>query len=150
MRIGALHTDGWRSCRSKKIVYKSHHTQGEKTPSLRNIGINDDADPAHPLFGQVVVFTGSISIPRADAWQLVANIGAIPKDGLSKKTNYLVLGEQDLSKLKPGETKSSKQREAEVLKAAGSQIEIIDERDFFSLLEPEEWRVDKLIDSKYE
>ena len=150
LSFGTLHADGWRSSRSKKAISKSHHTKGEKTPFLRSIGINDDADPAHPFFGKVVVFTGSISIPRSEAWQLVANVGAIPKDGLTKKTNYLVLGEQDLSKLKPGESKSGKQREAEVLKAAGSDIEIIDERDFFSLLEPEEWRVDRLIESKYE
>jgi len=148
--VGQLFEDGWYTCRSKNISKKSHHSPGEKSPSLREISINNEADPSHPLFGQVVVFTGAISIPRPEAWKLVAEVGAIPKDGLTKKTNYLVLGEQDLSKLKAGETKSGKQREAEALKASGSDIEIIDERDFFALLEPQEWRVDKLIQSKYE
>jgi DNA polymerase-3 subunit epsilon len=150
LEMGHLFEDGWYTCRSKNISQKSHHSPGEKSPSLREISINNEADPSHPLFGQVVVFTGAISIPRPEAWKLVAEVGAIPKDGLTKKTNYLVLGEQDLSKLKAGETKSGKQREAEALKASGSDIEIIDERDFFALLEPQEWRVDKLIQSKYE
>jgi DNA polymerase-3 subunit epsilon len=150
LRIGELFEDGWNTCRSKSYAAKSHHSSGEKTHSPRDIPVNAEADPSHPLFGQVIVFTGAISIPRPEAWKLVAQVGAIPKDGLTKKTNYLVLGEQDLSKLKAGETKSSKQREAEALKSSGSEIEIIDERDFFARLEPQEWRVDKLIQSNYE
>jgi DNA polymerase-3 subunit epsilon len=150
LEIGELFIDGWSTCRSRSISRYSHHSPGEKAPRIGQIELNPEADPSHPFFGQVVVFTGAISIPRPEAWRLVAEVGAIPKDGLSKKTNFLVLGEQDLSKLKPGETKSSKHREAEELKEKGSQIEIIDERDFFALLEPQEWRVDKLIQSKYE
>ena len=150
LEIGQLFEDGWYTCRSRSVAQKFRHSLGEKTPLLREIAINEEADPSHPLFGQVVVFTGAISIPRPEAWKLVAAVGAIPKDGLTKKTNYLVFGEQDLSKLKTGEKKSNKQREAEALKAAGSEIEIIDERDFFALLEPHEWRIDKLIQSKYE
>jgi DNA polymerase-3 subunit epsilon len=150
LEIGELFEDGWYACRSNNYSAKRHHSSGEKTQSPRDITVNTEADPSHPLFGQIVVFTGAISIPRPEAWKLVAEVGAIPKDGLTKKTNYLVLGEQDLSKLKQGETKSSKQREAEALKTSGSAIEIIDERDFFALLEPQEWRVDKLIESNYE
>jgi DNA polymerase-3 subunit epsilon len=150
LEMGQLFEEGWYTCRARNIAQKSHNSPGVKSPLLREISINDEADPSHPLFGQVVVFTGAISIPRPEAWKLVGAVGAIPKDGLTKKTNYLVLGEQDLSKLKAGETKSGKQREAETLKASGSDIEIIDERDFFALLEPQEWRVDKLMQSKYE
>lgn len=148
--MGELFIDGWSTCRSRNVSRYSHHARSEKAPTIAQIDVNPEADPSHPFFGQVVVFTGAISIPRPEAWRLVAEVGAMPKDGLSKKTNFLVLGEQDLSKLKAGETKSSKHREAEDLKNKGSQIEIIDERDFFSLLEPQEWRVEKLIESKYE
>lgn len=148
--MGELFIDGWSTCRSRNVAQYSHHSRGEKAPTIGQIEVNSEADPSHPFYGQVVVFTGAISIPRPEAWRLVAEVGAIPKDGLSKKTNFLVLGEQDLSKLKAGETKSSKQREAEELKEKGSQIEIIDERDFFAILEPQEWRVEKLIQSKYE
>jgi len=150
LEIGRLFEDGWYTCRSSKVSKKSHHSQNEKPPSVRDIAVNHEADPSHPFFGRVVVFTGAISIPRPEAWELVAKVGAIPKEGLSKKTNYLVLGEQDLSKLKAGERKSTKQKEAEALRNSGFEIEIIDERDFFSLLEPQEWRVDKLIQSNYE
>jgi DNA polymerase-3 subunit epsilon len=150
LEIGELFEDGWYACRSKNYSTKSHYSSGEKFQSPRDITVNLEADPSHPLFGQVVVFTGAISIPRPKAWKLVAEVGAIPKDGLTKKTNYLVIGEQDLSKLKVGETKSSKHREAELLKSSGSQIEIIDERDFFALLEPQDWQVEKLIQSNYE
>jgi DNA polymerase-3 subunit epsilon len=150
LNMGELFIDGWSTCRSRSVSQYSHHSRGEKAPSIGQIQVNSDADPSHPFFGQVVVFTGAIAIPRPEAWRLVAEVGAIPKDGLSKKTNFLVLGEQDLSKLKTGETKSNKQKEAEDLKEKGSHIEIIDERDFFALLEPQEWRVEKLIQSKYE
>ena len=150
LEMGELFVDGWSTCRSKNVSRYSHQSSGERALTVGQVKLNPEADPSHPFFGQVVVFTGAISIPRPEAWRLVAEVGAIPKDGLSKKTNFLVLGEQDLSKLKAGETKSSKHREAEELKEKGSHIEIIDERDFFALLEPQEWRVEKLIQSNYE
>jgi len=71
---------------------------------------------------------------RREAWQLVADAGGTPQDGVTKKTDYLVCGYQDLWKLAAGKTKSHKLRHAEELHAAGQPIELLSERDFYRML----------------
>lgn len=51
---------------------------------------------------------------------------------LNKKTNFLVLGETDYSRVKNG--KSTKQKKAEELKLKGSDIEIIPESVFYEMI----------------
>jgi len=71
---------------------------------------------------------------RRQASRLIAEAGGQPADGVTKKTDFLVCGYQDLYRLGAGETKSSKLRHAEQLRAQGQEIEIIGERDFFRML----------------
>ena len=52
---------------------------------------------------------------------------------VSKKTDYLVFGEQDFSKFVNGEM-SAKTRQAVELAEAGHSIEIISETDFMELI----------------
>src|SRR5699024_4501797 len=65
---------------------------------------------SHPLFGKVCVFTGKLEkMQRKEAMQLVADLGGIPGDRVTKKTSYLILGNNDYCKtIKDG--KSSKQK----------------------------------------
>ena len=91
-------------------------------------------DPDNPLYGKVVVFTGTLdSMVRKDAAQLVANLGGILGDSVTKKTNFLVLGNFDYwSSIKEG--KSSKQRKAEQLILKGQDLQIIPESVFLSMI----------------
>lgn len=91
-------------------------------------------DPDNPLFGKVCVFTGKLEkLERKDAMQIVANLGGINGDGVTKKTNYLVLGNNDYcTTIKDG--KSSKQKKAEQYKLEGYDIEIISESVFYELI----------------
>jgi DNA polymerase-3 subunit epsilon len=138
LQSGELYPDGWETCRSsRRVPYFNHHSI-ENRHSTKDILVNADADPNHPLYGKTVVFTGKLySMPRPDAWSLVASLGGIPKDSMSKSTNLLVLGEQDPFKLSPGQTQSAKFREAEKMRSAGIDIEVINETDFLSFIEPE-------------
>lgn len=138
LQPGELFSDGWQTCRSNVRIAQSHHSANENRHSAKDIERNLEADPNHPLFGKVVVFTGKLySMPRPEAWKLVASVGGIPKDAMSRSTNLLVLGEQDPFKLRPGETQSSKFREAERMREQGFEIEVINETDFLAYLEPE-------------
>lgn len=85
------------------------------------------------LFGEVVVFTGALEIPRAEAADLAAKLGCQVASGVTKKTTLLVVGDQDAAKL-AGHEKSSKHRKAEQLVAEGHQIRIIRESDFKALV----------------
>lgn len=91
-------------------------------------------DEEHPLFGKVCAFTGTLEkMQRKDAMQLVANLGGIPGDGVTKKTNYLVLGNNDYCKaIKDG--KSTKQKKAEQLILEGADLAIIPEQVFYDLV----------------
>lgn len=100
----------------------------EITPS------NKEFDDQHPFFEQQIVFTGDLlSIDRKEAMQKVANVGGIIKSGVSRKTNYLVVGKQDKS-LVGSSGVSTKEVKANELIEKGFPINIINESAFLSLL----------------
>lgn len=95
---------------------------------------NTDFDKTHPLYGKRCVFTGVLEkMQRSDAAQLVANFGGICDNSVTKKTNYLILGNNDYcSTIKDG--KSTKQKKAEEYKLKGIDIEIIPENVFYEMV----------------
>jgi DNA polymerase-3 subunit epsilon len=70
---------------------------------------------------------------RREARQRVVDVGGLIGKSVGKRTDYLVVGEQDLRKLKDG-TKSSNMKKAEAAIANGGTVEVIGERDFLDLL----------------
>ncbi len=90
-------------------------------------------NPDGPLFGEQLVFTGALSMPRREAADLAAIAGCEVDSGVTKHTSVLVVGDQDIVKLS-GHEKSKKHRKAEELMARGQVIRIIGESDFRRLL----------------
>lgn len=91
------------------------------------------ANPDGPLFGNVVVFTGALSIPRKEAANAAATAGCEVGTGVTKQTTLLVVGDQDIRML-AGSEKSSKHRKAEELMAKGQAIRVLGESDFVRLI----------------
>lgn len=91
------------------------------------------ASPEGPLYGEVLVFTGSLSVPRSEAADAVSAAGCQVDAGVTRRTTLLVVGDQDVRRL-AGHTKSSKHRKAESLIAKGQKIRIISEGDVRRLL----------------
>jgi DNA polymerase-3 subunit epsilon len=85
------------------------------------------------LAGEVLVFTGALTLPRADATALAQDLGGVVGDSVTKKTTLLVIGDQDVTKFADHE-KSSKHRKAEELIESGRPIRIISEGDFLDLV----------------
>lgn len=86
-----------------------------------------------PLCGKIIVFTGELSISRQEAAQLAVNAGAVLKTSVSCKTDYLVIGEQDLA-LVGDDGLSTKQEKALRLNAEGrGHIKFLTEAEFLSL-----------------
>ena len=72
-------------------------------------------------------------MPRKDAMQLVVDLRGIVANSVTKKTNYLILGNNDYcTQIKDG--KSNKQKKAEKLKLSGQDIEVISENTFYEML----------------
>lgn len=121
--IGVMDPDHYRGCLTKDVG----HIRPIRDPDA-------EADPAHPLYGLSVCFTGALSLyTRRDAAQAVVDAGGEFSPNVTKRTDLLVVGEQDLAVL-AGQDKSSKMRKATEMAAGGHPIEIISEADFYRLL----------------
>jgi len=101
--------------------------------SSSGASIQRDGNPEGDLFGEVIVFTGALDLPRAEAADLAAAVGCQVAQGVTKRTTLLVVGDQDATKL-AGHEKSSKHRKAEQLVSEGHRLRIIRESDFRALV----------------
>lgn len=99
------------------------------------ISNNQEFDESHLCYLKEFVFTGTLNkMPRREAMQLVVDKGGKVKDGVTKTTNYLVIGALDYSKTITGD-KSSKIIKAEKLKLKDGDIELISEDVFYDMFE---------------
>ena len=98
---------------------------------------NTEFDVSNPLYGTLCVFTGVLEkMTRRQAMQIVKDRGGYCGDSVTKKTNYLILGNNDFCKsIKGG--KSNKQKKAEKLQLEGDDIQVISENVFYEMAEIE-------------
>ena len=135
--LGILNSENWDACRVLKPPSPRNSNHNKSHLKAHEVEVNLQADPEHPFYDKFFAFTGTLStFKRIEAWQAVAFYGGIPEENVTKLTNYLVVGEQDPTKFRKGDTTSSKYQKAEKLRLAGQEIEVIYERDFLAMLEP--------------
>ncbi len=104
---------------------------------IKSIVPTERINETGPLFGKNIVFTGTLSLSRESAMQLAVNAGATLKSTISGKTDYLVVGKQDVT-LVGMDGKSTKEEAAESLNQSGkANIKIITEQEFLSLIHKE-------------
>ncbi len=122
VRKGQLNSSSWKGCVS------THPTK-----LVENV--NPNADPEHPIYGQCIVFTGTLaSMSRQEAWDKVCEVGGDPDNAVTKRTTILVQGLQDPSKFRPGEALSGKARKVVELIKKGQKIELMSEQEFLRSL----------------
>ena len=93
----------------------------------------NDIDDDNPLYGAKCVFTAKmVSMTRREAMQELKNVGGEPQDNITKKTNYLIVGDDGFQE--PTKSKSQKIEKAKEYKKKGSQIEIMQEALFLKML----------------
>lgn len=129
--LSVLSEEQWCDMLNLPIPVSTRHTS---KVSAKDISTDKtDFDETHPLYGKQFVFTGTLEkMSRKDAMQLVVDFGGSVGNSVTKKTNYLVLGNNDYcSSIKDG--KSNKQKKAETLKLGGNDIEIISENVFYDM-----------------
>lgn len=92
-------------------------------------------DEAHPFYNKTCVITGALEkITRQDAMQIIENIGGICASSISKKTDYLIIGNCDYFNSKSPDGKTNKRRKAEEYILQGCNISIISENEFYDLV----------------
>ncbi|WP_245712521.1 exonuclease domain-containing protein [Anaerobacillus alkalilacustris] len=100
----------------------------EITPTTSNIDNN------HPFYNRLFVFTGNLeTIDRKNAMQKVVDVGGIIKSGVTKNTDYIIVGKQDLS-IVGKDGLSSKERKAYELIEKGINIKVLNEDQFLKNL----------------
>lgn len=85
------------------------------------------------LYGENVVFTGDLSIPRAKAIEMAVAAGCDVNPNVNRKTTIVVSGFRDPS-FYNNKTKSGKLLKAEELIEEGCPLRILTEGEFFKLL----------------
>lgn len=113
-----------------------HRINEPITPRLSSTELREILKPNEEglHYGESIVFTGSLSIPRLLAQERASKAGFDVQGNVTKKTDYLVCGVQDLDKL-AGHEISSKERKARDLIANGQRIRLLNESDFFQICE---------------
>lgn len=98
------------------------------------IGDESKAQPECPIYKQHCCITGKLDrFTRAQAMQMIADLGGINDNTVTKSTNFLILGNNDYcATIKGG--KSAKQKKAESAKLSGQDIEIIPENVFYDMI----------------
>ncbi len=120
--IGRLYDGGYRPSETKRINKAKDLSKIVGDPAKHNID--------SIFYGRTVVFTGTLSsMVRTDAQQIIADIGGINGNGVTKDTDFLIVGQQDY-RVVGEDGMSSKQEKAVKLIEKGSLLEIISEDDF--------------------
>lgn len=107
-----------------------------KTTTLANkYEFPEEIDKNSQIYDNEFVVTGTLEkLTRKDCIDIITGLGGIVKDRITKKTSYLILGNNDYNPMLNGE-KSSKQKDAEKAKLNGQNIDIISENVFYDMIE---------------
>ena len=122
--VGRLYEGGYKPSETKySYAYRSGN------PTLI-VGDPTKHNTESIFYGKTVVFTGALSsMVRADAQQLIADIGGTLGNGVTKQTDFLIVGQQDY-RVVGDDGMSSKQEKAVKLIEKGATLEILSENDF--------------------
>lgn len=107
------------------VTWFANPLNRELVDRLKKAGLNMEmkaqtANEAHPFFGKILVFTGTMpTLDRATAQTMAQDVGAKVSGSVSKKTNYVVAGAEAGNKLE---------------KARSLGVTVIDEAEFLRLL----------------
>jgi DNA polymerase-3 subunit epsilon len=133
--LGSLDFRSWTPC-GKKNSKPNGNWEGVVQHKASEFEVNVLANEDNPIYAKHICFTGALhSMSRPEAMAAIAALGAYPQDSVTKSTDILVLGEQDLVRLRPGAEQSSKFLKAQALREKGQNIEVMTERDFLGFIE---------------
>lgn len=116
-----------------KNAFKKHKKEGLRAKDI--VSTNTEFDVDNLFYDKYVAITGTLEkMLRKEAMQMIVDLGGHCEDGVTKKTNFLILGNNDYNPILRGK-KSSKLIKAETLKLEGKDIEIISENVFYDIID---------------
>lgn len=125
IKFGSISPKGFRP----SIVQSS----SSSTFKLSEIEVSLDAKSSSPFYGKNIAFTGRLKgFSRREAAELLATKGGQPQNGITRNTNFIVVGDFENVMIKGN--KSSKLKKAEELIQNGKELEILSEEDFLKMI----------------
>ena len=115
-------------------IFEKGNFHGKKRERQTHGPVSLEGNPDGEYFGEVLVFTGELRMPRFEAANYASFMGCKVSTSVSKKTTILVSGIQKSFAIKSSSGKSNKHIKAEELISGGHDIKIISETDFLSLI----------------
>lgn len=116
-----------------KNAFKKHKKEELRAKDI--VSTNTEFDADNLFYDKYVAITGTLEkMQRKEAMQIIVDLGGHCEDNVTKKTNYLILGNNDYNPILRGK-KSSKLIKAETLKLEGKDIEIISENVFYDIID---------------
>ncbi|HDF2960442.1 TPA: 3'-5' exoribonuclease [Clostridioides difficile] len=126
LKTGKLLSNTYNPFSTRKRTYKNI--------AKELVATTDEFNEDNEFFEKKVIFTGTLqSMTRKEASQMVLDVGGILGNGVTKDTDFLILGEQDYRVLKGGKM-SSKMKKAYKYHEEGTGIQIISEDDFLKMI----------------
>ncbi len=120
--IGQLYTGGYKPSETRRIYKPKSHKEIVGDPKKHN--------PESIFYGKTVVFTGTLtSMVRAEAQQIIADIGGFNGNSVTKETDFLIVGQQDY-RIVGEDNMSNKQEKAVKMIEKGAELEILSESEF--------------------
>lgn len=120
-----------------QLSTKSHGVGTDYNQIIKNISSNVDPskfDEGNYFYGKNVCFTGTCQFAqRKDLLAKVFEVGGIPTNSVSKRTDILVVGQQDY-RVVGEDGMSAKQKRALELLSQGVEIEIMSETEFMRMI----------------
>lgn len=127
-----------RTARERLAAGASGRADGGSRQGWPEEGPNPEPNPAadsnHPLYGQTIVFTGNLHLPRCAAKEKSAQLGAQPASAVTRKTTVLVVGDGFVAADLRGGRLTSKARRVLELHQRGQSIEVLSEGEFLQML----------------
>lgn len=135
LKCEGLKAKDFSALKSNKTFVRKFSIPDYSNVKLSNLtATTTEFNLSHPFYGKNIVLTGELSsFSRPDAAQKILDVGGVIKSSVSGKTDYLVVGIQDIS-LVGSDGLSSKEEKAYDLIKKGSGIKIIKEDEFVKLL----------------
>lgn len=137
--------DAWACCRIFQAALAVTDTTveywleriGQRNPSAYKgpaevqfeVSCSLDGDPSGPLYGHVLLPTGSFTGGKQGFSRLAAELGCAVKENWSKKVTLLIVGHRDPDEF-DGVEKSTKHRQAEEAQSKGHPVAILTEQQF--------------------
>lgn len=126
-----------RYCTSSGCCQRNQNLQTYLKQQQSNLNYPFDIDLViadGALHGKLIVFTGALSFGRAIGEEMAQRAGAQVRGSVSKRTDYLVVGEQDYTLVGDDGLSNKEEKARQLIDECGVHINIISEHAFLRLL----------------